>query len=76
MLHGYSGISNELCPAYNRYMPAGVGGGWEEEAGMLIMMQTECRYEYGNEVRENRTRDTESKRERERMMNLHVYIQG
>lgn len=32
---------------------------------MLIMMQTECRYEYGNEVRENRTRDTKSKRERE-----------
>jgi len=32
---------------------------------MLIMMQTECRYEYGNEVRENRTRDTESKRGRE-----------
>jgi hypothetical protein len=31
---------------------------------MLIMMQTECRYEYGNEVRENRTRDTGSKRER------------
>jgi hypothetical protein len=32
---------------------------------MLIMMQTECRYEYGNEVRENRTRDAESKRGRE-----------
>lgn len=40
-------------------------GGGKGEAGMLIMMQTECRYEYGNEVRENRTRDTESKRGRE-----------
>jgi hypothetical protein len=44
-----------------------------EGAGMLIMMQTECRYEYGNEVRENRTRDTESKRERENYEPTCVY---
>jgi hypothetical protein len=47
------------------------GGG--RGAGMLIMMQTECRYEYGNEVRENRTRDTQSKRERENDESTYVY---
>jgi hypothetical protein len=43
------------------------------ETGMLIMMQTECRYEYGNEVRENRARDTQSKRERENDESTYVY---
>jgi hypothetical protein len=40
---------------------------------MLIMMQTECRYEYGNEVRENRVRDTQRKRERENDESTYVY---